>query len=50
MVAALEINLTHLLYAWILVVGIAVAGILYLPPIITVSATNDPPRRETKAE
>jgi hypothetical protein len=35
MVAALEINLTHVVYAWMLVVGIVVAIIIYLPPMST---------------
>lgn len=48
MVAALEINLTHVLYAWILVVGIVVAAIFFLPPIIV--PANDEQRREKKAE
>lgn len=49
MVAALEINLTHVLYAWILVVGIVTAAILFLPPMLQVpAAANDEQRREGK--
>ena len=39
-VAALEINLTHVLYAWMLVVGIVVANIIYLPPMSTDQRLN----------
>lgn len=50
MVAALEINLTHVLYAWILVVGMLVAAILFLPPLIVPAKIDEPKRREKKAE
>ena len=50
MVAALEINLTHVLYAWILVVGMLVAAILFLPPVIVPAKIDEPKRREKKAE
>ena len=48
MVAALEINLTHVLYAWILVVAMLVAAILFLPPLIVPAKIDEPKRREVK--
>ena len=48
MVAALEVNLTHVLYAWILVVGMLVAAILFLPPLIVPAKIDEPKRREEK--
>lgn len=48
MVAALEVNLTHVLYAWILVVGMLVAAILFLPPLIVPAKIDEPKRREDK--